>query len=60
MGNGGDSCAGVPENQWRCVFSDVLGLSVSQTCRSGAWVNYNTNPSDCAACVCSYSAACAR
>lgn len=58
-GSGGDSCAGVPEGQWRCVTQASLG-QVSQVCRSGSWVNFNTSPMDCSSCVCSFSTACCQ
>jgi hypothetical protein len=60
QGNNGDSCAGVPAEQWRCVTSPALGTTVSQVCRSGHWLNFNTSPRDCAACVCTESVACYR
>lgn len=52
----GDSCAGVPNDTWRCVTT-VAG-PVSQTCRDGTWRNFNLNPRNCAACVCSFTLAC--
>jgi len=58
-GDHGDSCAGVPENQWRCVTRSD-GFRVSQVCRSGAWVNFNLTPRDCNACVCSFSLSCCQ
>lgn len=59
-GNGGDSCAGVPAETWRCVHSSSLGGNVSQVCRSGAWVNFNFNPRGCSACRCSFSLSCCQ
>lgn len=56
-GTGGTSCAGVPAEHWRCVTQPGLGV-VSQVCRDGAWLNFNLNPRDCAACVCTFSTAC--
>ncbi|MGE0787693.1 MAG: hypothetical protein AB7S26_18605 [Sandaracinaceae bacterium] len=58
-GSGGSSCAGVPEGQWRCVTQSGLGV-VSQVCRSGSWLNFNLNPQNCNACVCSFTTACCQ
>ena len=58
-GSGGSSCGGAPENHWRCVTQPGLGV-VSQVCRSGSWVNFNLNPRNCGACVCSFSASCCQ
>ncbi|MFK7984577.1 MAG: hypothetical protein AB8I08_00985 [Sandaracinaceae bacterium] len=55
--SGGDSCSGVPTEQWRCVTSDRLGTTVSQVCRGGVWVNFNTSPMNCNTCVCDFTAA---
>ena len=57
-GSNGDPCPGVPAETWRCIYTASLVANVSQVCRNGAWVSFRTNPSDCSACVCSYSAAC--
>jgi len=57
-GTGGATCAGVPAEQWRCVTSTRWGTRVSQVCCDGAWVNFNLDPRDCAACVCARSDAC--
>jgi len=57
-GTGGASCAGVPAEQWRCVTSTRWSTRVSQVCRDGAWVNFNLDPRDCAACVCGRTDAC--
>lgn len=57
-GNNGDPCPGVPAEQWRCVTISAFGSPGSQVCRDGAWVTFNLNPRDCAACVCGYSSAC--
>jgi hypothetical protein len=59
VGNNGDSCAGVPAEQWRCVTIGSFGSPGSQVCRSGAWVTFHLNPSNCGGCVCGYSSACA-
>lgn len=59
-GNGGDSCAGVPAETWRCVYSSSLGGNVSQVCRSGAWVNFNFDPRGCSSCRCSFSLSCCQ
>jgi hypothetical protein len=59
-GDNGDSCAGALEEQWRCVHSPLAGANVSQVCRAGRWLTYNTNPRNCAACVCTFSSACTQ
>ena len=61
-GHGGDSCAGVPAETWRCVSGDSAcgSGSVSQVCRSGHWLNFNCSPRNCAGCFCAYSTACAQ
>ncbi len=56
----GTSCAGVPAETWRCVYSTSLGGNVSQVCRGGTWINFNFNPRNCSACVCSFSTACCQ
>jgi hypothetical protein len=51
-----DVCDGVPLETWRCVDSPQAGGKVSQVCRDADhdgdahWLNYNLDPSDCAAC----------
>lgn len=57
-GSNGDSCAGVPAEQWRCVTIPSFGTRGSQVCRDGRWVTFHLNPRDCEACVCAYSTAC--
>lgn len=59
-GNGGDSCAGVPAETWRCVHSSSLGGNVSQVCRSGSWLNFNFNPRNCGGCFCGFSSSCCQ
>ena len=57
-GNNGDSCKGVAAEAWRCVYSSWLKVNVSQVCRNGVWLNYNTNPKSCSACCGNYSSNC--
>ena len=59
-GENGDSCAGVPAETWRCVYSSRLGGYVSQFCRNGKWTNFNFNPRNCSACRCSFSLSCCQ
>jgi hypothetical protein len=59
VGSNGEPCS-APEEHWRCINSTNFGTTLSQVCRNGAWVNFNTSPSNCAACVCDYSSACAQ
>ncbi|MFO0682507.1 MAG: hypothetical protein U0234_10670 [Sandaracinus sp.] len=61
-GHGGDSCAGVPAETWRCVSGDSAcgSGSVSQVCRNGHWLNFNCSPRNCGACFCAYSSNCAQ
>lgn len=54
----GWSCDGFGEGFWRCGCDGAYGTSVSQVCRDGRWVNYQTNPRDCSRCVFDYSGAC--
>ena len=54
----GRDCSEFPENHWRCACSEGYGVSVSQVCRSGNWINYHTNPANCATCDGSYSSGC--
>jgi hypothetical protein len=56
----GYSCAGVPENTWRCACSASFETSVSQVCREGIWLNFQTDPRDCARCDGRYSSGCNR
>ncbi|MBN1250452.1 MAG: hypothetical protein JXC32_22505 [Anaerolineae bacterium] len=58
-GNHGDVCTEAAET-WRCVYSSVQGVNVSQVCRDGIWQTYHRYPSDCKACCGSYSDACAQ
>lgn len=59
-GDHGDSCAGVPAETWRCVYAARLGGYVSQVCRSGGWINFNFDPRNCSACICSFSLSCCQ
>ena len=54
----GRYCEPQDENQWRCACSERYETPVSQVCRSGAWVNYDLNPRDCARCDGDYSGGC--
>ncbi|MBH24950.1 MAG: hypothetical protein CMH57_10945 [Myxococcales bacterium] len=54
----GDSCAGWPENHWRCACFAAFGTSVSQVCRGGRWINYELNVRDCSRCDGDYSRSC--
>ena len=54
----GDSCAGVPNETWRCACSGRFETTVSQVCRSGQWVNYELDIRDCGGCNGRYSSAC--
>ncbi len=56
----GFSCEGVTENTWRCACSSSFGTSVSQVCREGIWLNFQTDPRDCARCDGRYSSGCNR
>jgi hypothetical protein len=54
----GFSCAGVPAETWRCACSSELGTTVSQVCRNGAWLNFQTDPRDCSRCNGRYTSGC--
>jgi hypothetical protein len=56
----GFSCDGVAENTWRCACSSHLGTTVSQVCREGIWLNYQTDPRDCGRCDGRYTSGCNR
>ncbi len=58
-GDDGDPCSAAAEGAWRCV-TRTSGGTVSQVCRSGAWVSFNLSPRDCSACVCGFSLACCQ
>lgn len=46
------------DERWRVVFAEAHGAPVSQVCRDGAWLTYNLDPSDPAACCAGVFAGC--
>ena len=48
-----------PENTWRCACSERYQVPISQVCRSGNWITFETNPSDCSRCRGAYTSGCA-
>lgn len=59
-----DPCDPLHVDQWRCVWAESHQDTVSQVCRKKdgkwQWVSMHTNPRNCAACVCTMTAACCR
>ena len=53
-----DPCPSSLDNQWRCACSRRFETEISQVCREGAWITYDTNPIDCIRCSGDYSSAC--
>ena len=59
FGDNNQSCQGVPAETWRCACSQRLDSVVSQVCRNGVWINFQTNPSNCDRCDGAYTSGCA-
>lgn len=58
LGDNNQSCQGVSAETWRCACSQRLGAVVSQVCRNGVWINFETNPSNCDRCNGPYTIGC--
>jgi hypothetical protein len=58
FGDHNQSCQGVSAETWRCACSQRLGTVVSQVCRNGVWINFETNPSNCDRCDGPYTSGC--
>ncbi|MCB9543687.1 MAG: D-alanyl-D-alanine carboxypeptidase family protein [Myxococcales bacterium] len=54
----GDRCDGFADDHWRCACNERLGRTISQVCRDGRWINYHSDPSDCARCDGRYTDGC--
>ncbi len=58
LGDNNQSCQGVSAETWRCACSQRLGTVVSQVCRNGVWINFETDPSNCDRCNGPYTSGC--